>query len=318
MLSAKTLMEQGIEVAGVSFISCFFGAGKAEIAASQLGIELKKIDFKKEHLEMVKNPASGYGKLLNPCIDCHALMIKWAGEIAKKEGFDFIATGEVLGQRPMSQNKNALKRVEKIAGVEVLRPLSALLMEETKVEKEGLVDRKKLLNISGRSRERQFELAKKYNLTYPSPAGGCLLTDPTFSKRAKEMLKIWPECAPEDMELLKYGRIFWAGETLIVIGRSEEDNNNLEKLVKKGDVVIRLEEVMGPIAVARIFNFQFSIFKQFSILKLEIPNELDINDLKLDGIKTEEEILRLAGLLTGWYAVKARGEEVGLKLEIIN
>jgi tRNA U34 2-thiouridine synthase MnmA/TrmU len=317
MLAAKILMEQGVEAVGISFISCFFGAGKAEIATNQLGIELKKIDFKKEHLKMVKNPASGYGKFLNPCIDCHALMIKWAGEIARKEGFDFIATGEVLGQRPMSQNRTALKRVEKIADVEVLRPLSALLMEETKIERDGLVNRKKLLNIGGRGRERQFELAKKYNLTYPSPAGGCLLTDPTFSQRAKEMLKIWPECAPEDMELLKFGRIFWAGKALIIIGRHEEDNSNLEKLVKKGDITVRLEDMMGPLALARILNFKFSIFKQFSIFKLEIPNELDINDLKLDEIKTEEEILQLAGLLTGWYATKARGKEVKLNIKII-
>ena len=318
MLAAKTLIEQGIEVVGISFISCFFGADKAEKAVAQLGIELKKIDFKKEHLEMVKNPASGYGKMLNPCIDCHALMIKLAGRIAKEEGFDFIATGEVLGQRPMSQNKTALRRVEKIAGVEVLRPLSALLLEETKIEKEGLVARSKLLNISGRGREKQFQLAKKYNFTYPSPAGGCLLTDPTFAQRAKEMLKIWPDCAPEDMELLKFGRIFWTGKTLIIIGRNEEDNNNLEKLVKRGDVVFKLEDVMGPLAVARIYEFtNLQIFREISTLKLQIPEKLDVNKIKLDEIKTEEEILNLVGLLTGWYATKARGKEVKLNIKII-
>jgi len=313
MLAAKILAEQGIEVTGLSFISCFFGAGKAEKTAQQLGIELKKIDFKEEHLEMVKNPASGYGKCLNPCIDCHALMIKRAGEIAKKEGYDFIATGEVLGQRPMSQNSGALERVKKLAGVEVLRPLSALVLPETEIEKKGLADRNKLLDISGRSRERQMELAKKYGLTYPSPAGGCLLTDPAFSQRARDMIKNWPKCGPEDMELLKHGRIFWAGgKTLIAVGRDKGDCEALEKLAKTGDILMELESEIGPLTVVRIFNFKFSILKQFSILKLQIPEKLDVSGLKLDEVKDEEEILRLAGLLTGWYATKARGKTVKL------
>ncbi|MDD5031987.1 MAG: hypothetical protein PHR36_02975 [Patescibacteria group bacterium] len=311
MLAAKILMEQGIEVTGISFISSFFGADKAEKAATQLGIKLKKIDFKKEHLEMVKNPASGYGKCLNPCIDCHALMIKRAGEIAKKEGYDFIATGEVLGQRPMSQNGGALERVKKLAGTEVLRPLSALVLPETEIEKKGLVDRKKLLDISGRSRERQMELAKKYGLSYPSPAGGCLLTDPAFSQRAREMIKNWPKCGPEDIELLKYGRIFWlGGKTLMVMGRNKEECQMLEKIAGKGDVIIELESEIGPLTVVRIFNFKFSILKQFSILKLQIPEELDVNELKLDEITNEEKILGTAALLTGWYATKARGKKV--------
>jgi len=344
MLAAKILMEQGIEVTGVSFISCFFGAAKAEKAAQQLGIELKKIDFKKEHLEMVKNPASGYGKCLNPCIDCHALMIKKAGEYLTSQppllirrgggrgrGYDFIATGEVLGQRPMSQNGGALERVKKLAGVEVLRPLSALLLPETEIEKKGLVDRKKLLDISGRSRERQMELAKKYGLkNYPSPAGGCLLTDPAFSQRARQMIKNWPKCRPEDIELLKYGRIFWLDTRkerintkgtkllpiLVVVGRDKEDCEALEKLARKGDIIMELEEVKGPLTVVRNPNVKIQMSNKIPISNIQIPKEMDVSKLELEEIKTEEEILRLAGLLTGWYATKARGKTVKLEVRI--
>jgi len=323
-------MEQGIEVTGVSFISSFFGAAKAEKAATQLGIKLKKIDFKEEHLEMVKNPASGYGKCLNPCIDCHALMIKRAGEIAKKEGYDFIATGEVLGQRPMSQNGGALERVKKLAGTEVLRPLSALVLPETEIEKKGLVDRKKLLDISGRSRERQMELAKKYGLSYPSPAGGCLLTDPAFSSRVREMIKNWPQCRPKDIELLKYGRIFWLDTRkerintkgtkllpiLVVVGRDKEDCEALEKLARKGDIIMELKEVKGPLTVVRNPNVKIQMSNKIPISNIQIPKEMDVSKLELEEIKTEEEILRLAGLLTGWYATKARGKVVKLEVRI--
>jgi tRNA U34 2-thiouridine synthase MnmA/TrmU len=319
MLAAKILMEQGIEVIGASFISCFFGADRAEKAARQLGIKLKKVDFKKEHLKMVKNPPSGYGKFLNPCIDCHALMIKLAGKITEEEGLDFIATGEVLGQRPMSQNKTALRRVEKLAGAEVLRPLSAKLLPEINIERKGLVKRAGLFDISGRSREKQIKLATKYKITeYPSPAGGCLLTDPIFTSRAQEMLQKWPECEPSDMELLKYGRIFWADKNLIITGRSEKENNILEKLAKKGDMLVILEDMMGPLTLVRILELPNSkISKNFLALELKIPKELDSDKLKLEKIKNKEEILRLAGLLTGWYATKARDKVVKLNIKII-
>ncbi|MDD5071197.1 MAG: tRNA 4-thiouridine(8) synthase ThiI [Patescibacteria group bacterium] len=339
MLAAKILAEQGIEVTGISFASCFFGTTKAEKAAQQLGIKFKKIEFKDEHLGMVKNPASGYGKCLNPCIDCHALMIKRAGEIAKKEGYDFIATGEVLGQRPMSQNKEALKRVEKLAGIEVLRPLSALLLPETEIEKKGLVDRKKLLDITGRGRERQMELAKKYGLTYPSPAGGCLLTDPAFSQRAREMIKNWPECGPEDIELLKHGRVFWVNArkerintkentrmgriktkstnfipALVVVGRDREDCEALEKLVKKEDVMMELEEEVGPFTLIRNPNAKILMTNQIQMPKSKIPEELDVRELRLEEVKDDKKILEMAGLLTGWYAAKARGKNVAYRI----
>ena len=318
LLAVKILEVQGIEVMGVCFESNFFKADKARIIASELGINLKVVDISELELELVKNPLSGYGKHLNPCIDCHSLMIKTASAIAKKEKFDFIATGEVLGQRPFSQNKESLKRVEAIAGVEVLRPLSAKLLDKTEIEKKGLVNRGRLSNIRGRSRERQLELARKYRIqNVPSPAGGCLLTDSEFSQRLNKMLDYWPKCSINDVELLKYGRVTWLTtkkkeKVLIVIGRHENDNNNLEKIHKSGDIIIKLKNINGPITKIRIMNEEFRI--ENKILELNIPKDLKMSELKLNEEKSEKEVVNISGLLTGWYAVKARGKKVKLNI----
>jgi len=162
--------------------------------AEQLGIELLIKDISRDQLNTVKNPRYGHGNALNPCIDCHGLMFRVAGELAKLVGeekkFDLVATGEVLGQRPFSQNKEALKKVEKLAGVDILRPLSAKLLSETVYEKKKLVNRSKLLDIAGKSRKRQLELVKKYGVKYfPSPAGGCRLTENEFGVKVKQLLE---------------------------------------------------------------------------------------------------------------------------------
>ena len=175
ILAVKMLQAQKIAVTAVCFESNFYDAKKAEEEAKKLDIDLKVVDIQKEMLALVKNPFSGYGKNLNPCIDCHSLMIKKAGAIAKSDGFDFVATGEVLGQRPFSQNKQALEKVKDLSGVEVLRPLSAKLLNETEIEKNKILIRGLLGRIQGRTREGQIELARKYKLKdYPLPAGGCL------------------------------------------------------------------------------------------------------------------------------------------------
>jgi len=346
MLAVKVLMEEGIEVTGISFRSAFFNTEKARQAAAALGIELIEVDFSEEHLAMVKNPSCGYGSNMNPCIDCHAMMFRWAAsmplpifpasspapspnqEIGRKEdlaapflarrgdgGEVFIATGEVLGQRPMSQNKEALKRVEKIACLEnrILRPLSAKLLPETEMEKAGLVDREKLLDIYGRSRERQFELVARYNIKeYPSPGGGCLLTDPEFSGRLKKLFVFWPECGIRDVELIRNGRMFWAGaEALIMVGRNREECEGLQKLGKNDDIIVELKDETGPVTVVRFKN-QESITTHE--LELEIPAKLETEKLKLEEGKSAEEILSLAGILTGYYAPKARGKKI--KIEI--
>jgi len=328
MLAARILMEQGVEVTGLSFKSHFFSTQKAHTAADNLGIKLIEIDFSEEHLAMVKNPAHGYGKNMNPCIDCHGMMLKKAKEVMGKEKYDFVATGEVLGQRPMSQNKESLKMVAKISGLEnnVVRPLSAKLLDETAPEKEGKVLRRRLLDISGRTRERQTELAAKYGIKdYPTPAGGCLLTDPEFSQRLIKLFDYWPDADGNDVEILKNGRTFWFSLTpnpergdkiLAIIGRNKENNESLQKLAKKGDIMVELKDEVGPLTVLRISNFQFPISND--LIKIDIPIELKMSELKLGEEKNEEEVLRIVALLTGYYATKARGKKVNIKLTIIN
>lgn len=271
ILAAKILIEQGIRVVGLSFKSYFFGADFAKKAAKDLKIPLKVIDFSKEHLEIVKKPKYNYGKGMNPCIDCHILMLKKAKYILEKGKFDFAATGEVLGERPMSQNKRALKLVEKESSLKgfLLRPLSAKLLGKTIPEEKGWIDREKLFDISGRSRKRQITLAKKWKIEeYPTPAGGCLLCDLEFSKRLRELFERYPKFKGQDIELLKIGRHFWFSKSLkdkqkkknkvkkvkIVVGRNQTENLKLNKLVKKGDVLIELKELSGPTTLVRNYG----------------------------------------------------------------
>jgi len=205
-LAALTLKRQGVEVSGISFATPFFGTGKARKAAEQMEIPLIVKDISDVHLEMLKNPVYGYGKNMNPCIDCHAMMFNLAGEIMRQEGFDFLFSGEVLGQRPMSQNITALHTVAKHSGCKgrILRPLSAKLLPITPMEEEGLVDREQLLDIQGRSRKRQEALAKEWGLKeYPSSGGGCLLTEKSFSGRLRDLIEKQPEATVVDVELLK-------------------------------------------------------------------------------------------------------------------
>ena len=321
MLAARVLMEQGVEVVGLSFKSVFFSTAKAKKSAEQLGINFIEADFSDDHLTMVKNPAHGYGKNMNPCIDCHAFMLKSAKEIMARDGFDFVATGEVLGQRPMSQHRDALKIVEKISGLEgkLIRPLSAKLLDESEPEKQGKLVRERLLDINGRSRQRQLELVKKYNIKeYASPAGGCLLTDPEFSEKLLKMLEYWPNCAGDDIKLLKSGRVIWLKDennknVLLIVGREQKDNEQLEKLARSEDIIIELAEENGPTSLIRGIKYETS-----GIIKREVkaPEELKMSELKFGEKKSQKEIIELVVRLTGYYATKSRGKKI--KLNIIN
>jgi len=257
ILAAKILKNQGIKVTALSFKSYFFNTVAAEKAAKNLKIPLKIIDFSKEHLEMVKNSKYGYGKTINPCIDCHILMLKKAKGIMKKEKFDLVATGEVVGERSMSQSLPALKLIEKESSLKgyLLRPLSAKLLEETVPEKKGLISRERLLNISGRSRNKQIALAKKWKIKwYPTPAGGCLLTDLEFGKRLKELFARYPKCDGNDIKLLKLGRHFWVAKVKIIVGRNEKENKKIEKLAKRGDILIEMKNYPGPLTFIRNYS----------------------------------------------------------------
>jgi len=257
ILAVRTLQEENVKVTGLSFKSCFFDSNQAKRASKNLGIPLRIVDISKALLALVKKPKYGYGKGKNPCIDCHLLMLKRARKIMEDEGFDFVATGEVLGERPMSQNMESLKLIERESGLEgfLVRPLSAKLLGESVPEINGLIRRQKLFAISGRSRKKQLALAKKWKLKdYPSPAGGCILTDPIFSIRIKELLDKSIDFSPGDALLLKVGRHFWEGKTKIVVGRNHKENLKLKRLAKIGDVLLDPSDLPGPTVLVRFYG----------------------------------------------------------------
>ncbi len=254
ILAVKLIQEQGIEVKGVNFKTPFFGLGESFIIAKDLDINLEIIDITEELLKILKKPKYGLGKNMNPCIDCHALMFKKGGEYMNKIGASFILSGEVLGERPMSQNRNSLNIIERESGFEgrILRPLSALLLTETIPEKERLVDRNKLLDISGRSRKKQIELAAKMGIKdYPSPAGGCKLTEPAFSKRLKDLFT-QGSFSIEEIELLKLGRHFRLSKDIkLVVGRNKEENEQLQNFFQDGDFLFKAKNLKGPVSLLK-------------------------------------------------------------------
>jgi tRNA-specific 2-thiouridylase len=259
ILSALLLKEQGIDVTWISFETPFFSSLSAQKASRQTNIKLITQEITKEYMEMMKAPKGGFGKNMNPCMDCHTLMFAMAGIRMKEEGFDFLFSGEVLGQRPKSQTKNALRYVEKNSGFDgnLLRPLSAKCLPETKMEQEGLVDRERLMDITGRSRKVQMQMAKGYGIKdYPSPAGGCLLTDKIFSNRLRDLLYVQKTEETRLLHLLKYGRHFRLNnESKLIVGRSKHDNQQIISWHdKRYDIRLRHAKMAGPDAVL-IGNF---------------------------------------------------------------
>ena len=249
-LAALALKRQGVEVTCIAFATPFFGAGRARQAAAQMDIPLIVQDISEIHLEMVKKPRYGYGKNMNPCIDCHAMMFRLAGEHMASGGFDFLFSGEVLGQRPMSQNARALNSVANYSGYpdRILRPMSAQVLPITSMEENGLVDREQLLDIQGRSRKPQIALAKEWGLTdYPSSGGGCLLTEKLFSNRLRDLLEHNPEATVIEAELLKAGRQFRLSETAkLILGRKQADNDRINELALPENIMLRADNFSGP------------------------------------------------------------------------
>jgi tRNA U34 2-thiouridine synthase MnmA/TrmU len=255
ILAARTVMEQGIEVIGLCFVTPFFGPEPARKAAGQLGIKLIEHDFTGEYFEMMKNPRYGFGGNMNPCIDCHGMMLRTAHGLLEKNGASFLITGEVLGERPMSQTKGGLNAVLKLSADRdlILRPLSAKLLAPSRPEREGWVDREKLYDFSGRGRKRQEELAKSFGIKdYPQPAGGCLLTEPNYSTRLKELLK-HEGLVRRDVELLAAGRHFRiAPNVKLAVGRNKADNETLLKMAGEDTMIIRPDhQVKGPVGLLR-------------------------------------------------------------------
>ncbi len=253
LLSLAVLREQGIEVTALTFVSPFLSDANAKRGCAALGVPHISYDFTAEHIAVVKNPKHGYGSNMNPCIDCHTLMIRLAGEMMQRDGYHFVFTGEVLGQRPMSQNRGSLNLVAKESGVAdyLLRPLSAKRLKTTIPEAEGWVDRERLYNFGGRGRKDQMALAEKLGVTeYPAPAGGCLLTDPGFSLRLRHLLDERPQAGAREMELLRWGRHFDLGEgKRLIVGRKKAENEALKARLGPDDVSLKWTGGPGPLGV---------------------------------------------------------------------
>lgn len=254
ILSGLVLKDTGVDVEWISFETPFFSADKARNASRITGIPLIVENITPVYMEMLKNPRCGYGQHLNPCMDCHALMFQMAGQRMEDRGCRFLFSGEVLGQRPMSQTRPSLRYVEKHSGYDgyILRPLSALKLPETIPEKEGWVDRNRLLDIAGRGRKRQIELAEKYSINdYPAPAGGCLLTDAGYSRRLRDLLDYQENPLEADLHLLKYGRHFRLDDAAkLVVGRTKVENEAIMKhFDPESDVYLKVRDVPGPVAL---------------------------------------------------------------------
>lgn len=262
-LAVRMMLEQGVDVEAVAIKTpfCDFDCGKGcghrvKEVADEMGIKLKTVYFGEEYLRMLKDPKHGYGSGMNPCIDCRQMMYGAAKEHMEKTGADFIITGEVLFQRPMSQNNRALHIIESETGLEgkVLRPLSAKHLPPTDAEKSGLIKRENMGDIKGRSRKGQLAMAKHFGVQDPpNAAGGCLLTDPAFSKRVEDAMQHAQDIPSiNDVELLKIGRHFrLTSDAKLVVGRNKEENEVMLALVEDADVVVEAKDYVGPTCILR-------------------------------------------------------------------
>ena len=251
-LAVRVLQRAGAEVEAVCFSTPFFDCSAAHKAAEALGVKLHVVDFTDDEIALIKAPPHGFGGAMNPCIDCHAAMIRRAGEMMARLGYDFVATGEVVGQRPMSQNRQSIGVVEKCSGLKgrLVRPMSAKLLEPTIPELEGRLDREKLLDISGRARDRQIALAAEFGIVdYPSPAGGCKLTEEGFGRKLRDLMEHEGLDDRRLVELLLVARRFRLPDgTGVILGRDRNENAVLKAATAVGTVVAPVN-VPGPTAL---------------------------------------------------------------------
>lgn len=260
-LAIRLMQVQGIAVQAIHFTSPFFGVspdadcGKydARRAAEMIEVPLIIQSLGEDYLEMLRQPRHGYGKAVNPCIDCHAFFLRKAKELMLSSGADFVVTGEVLGQRPMSQRRDALAIVERdgdLAGL-LLRPLSARLLPPTIPELQGWVDREKLPCIKGRSRKIQAQLAGELGVSeYPNPAGGCLLTETSYASKVRDIFEHCEKLQGHDLRLLRTGRHFRLGaETRLIIGRNSSENELLLASIREGETAFRWDEGGSPLGL---------------------------------------------------------------------
>lgn len=259
ILAARLVMDQGYEVIGLFFTTVFsksYGREHQTHAATvskAVGLDLKVIDLGQPYIDLIQNPRHGYGKNINPCIDCKVHMLSRAAPIMEGIGASFVITGEVLGQRPMSQRRDTLQVIERDSGMRgrILRPLSAALLPPTRPELDGLVERGRLLGISGRSRAVQLQLAERYGIQgFSTPAGGCLLTDKNFAEKLRDLFDDNGPITPDDIRLLTIGRHFKFGRGVrIVLGRNKQENEALISMAPRGYHLFQPHGFPGPLAL---------------------------------------------------------------------
>lgn len=293
MLAVAFMQRLGYEVIPIFFQTPFFGPGKAQKAANTINTELMVVDITEDYIEMLKKPRYGFGKNMNPCIDCHGLMFRKASELMEKHKVDFLISGEVLGQRPMSQRKDAMNSVAKLSSVKdlLVRPLCQKLIADTIPVEEGWVKKEEMLDIQGRARHRQIAMAKEFGIDdYESPGGGCSLTDKNYSKRLRDLMT-HDMLERSYLDFLKVGRHFRLNENLkLVVGRDNSENELMSSLTTD-DIVLKTPEIPGPLGVV---NFK--------------------------TIPTEEEI-RLAASVMLRYNTKVDGDtevQYGKNFELVN
>jgi len=254
-LAVKAMVDQGVEMEAVHFTTPFCNCDKCSVdeVGEQFGVPVHHLFMGQDFLDLLADPPHGYGSQMNICIDCRINMFKKAKKLGDEIGAEFFVTGEVLGQRPFSQRRNAMELIEAKAGLEgkILRPLSAKLMRETDAEEEGIVDRDSLYSIQGRRRIPQMELAEELGVyDYPCPSGGCLLTDPQFARKLRDYLHNEGKPKLEDMILLRLGRHFRLGRARAIVGRNEQENNVLSALAeRRGLPRFEVTGHMGPVSI---------------------------------------------------------------------
>ena len=264
-LAIKMMQEQGFDVSAVAIKTpfCDFDCGRGcgfEIRerADDLNVNLKTVYLGDEYIEMLKHPKHGIGAGFNPCIDCRSMMFDAAKKHMEEIGAEFIISGEVLGQRPMSQHAPALRTIEKESDLvgKIVRPLSAALLPETDPEKDGLIKRENLGMIRGRTRRGQLEMAKKYGIENPPNAGGgCLLTEPHFGIKAKDLFSHTKNPTINDIDLLKIGRHFRLDEeTKFIVGRNKDENEMIKAIALPGDILLEAKDFVGPVSILRGSN----------------------------------------------------------------
>ncbi len=260
ILATRIVMDQGVDVTAIHFVTPFFGSQPgapvdafSQRMAERYGIRAISVDVAESYVKMLASPHYGYGKNFNPCVDCKILLFSTARAMMDEYGAGFIVTGEVVGQRPMSQRRDTLRVIERDSSTTglLLRPLSAKLLKPTVPELKGWVEREDLFGFSGRSRKPQMELASRLGITgYPAPAGGCCLTDPIQSRRIRRLytMKEYPEA--RELTLIQTGRPFHlGGDAILTVGRNEEENERIEGLARNGDLFVKIVDLPGPLGI---------------------------------------------------------------------